>query len=95
MKTVLLLNNTKILCGVQQWGIRLGNILPGSKKYKVAYKEISSLDEYKAITKELRPDIIVYNYHVDTMPWLHFGNLVEYSNRQKITLQKRNSAHLK
>lgn len=75
MKRVLLLNNITKECGVQQWGIRLGNILSKSEKYDVTYKEVGNYFHYFNIVQQFKPDIILYNYHVDLMPWLNKSNL--------------------
>jgi hypothetical protein len=76
MKTVLFLNNTIKSCGVQQWGIRAGRLLESAKNYSVAYAELSSEYEYFNLIRKYSPSIVVYNYHVDLMPWLKRNGLM-------------------
>jgi len=92
MKTVLLLNNTSKACGVQQWGIRLGDILPKSTKFTIIYKELHTASEYRSLISEFNPEIVVYNYHVDIMPWLNRGNL--YPGTKHVAIVHEGFSHL-
>ena len=92
MKTILLLNNSKKECGVQQWGLRLSKILPNSLKYHVVYGEVSSgLDYYRLIDIH-KPSIILYNYHIDLMPWLDRSN--KYPRLKHIAIVHEGFSHL-
>jgi hypothetical protein len=92
MRTVLLLNNTIKNCGIQQWGIRLGDILPQSTKYRIVYRELHTEFEYFSFIQELSPDIIIYNYHIDTMKWLKHGGL--YNGSKHIAIIHEGFSHL-
>ena len=64
---ILFLNSKVKNCGVYQYGLRLFDIL---KMENYTYYEIDSLDEYKNIITD-SVKIIIYNYHISTMPWLN------------------------
>ena len=69
---VLFLNHKKQQCGVYQYGIRLFNILKTTDKYNHYYDEIDCLEEYqKLFNKYKNIDIVIYNFHEVTMPWLN------------------------
>ena len=68
---VLFLNHSKTACGVYQYGLRLYKILKKTDDINYIYKEIESRDEYLNLLEEYNTvQIIIYNYHVSTMPWL-------------------------
>ena len=92
MKTVLLLNNVDKSCGVQQWGIRFGNIVTKSQKYNIVYRELSSYNEYYLLITTIKPDIIVYNYHIDLMRWLTRASL--YGQCRNIAIVHEGFSHL-
>lgn len=68
---VLFLNHKIQQCGVYQYGMRLYNILKQSDKMMYIYKEIGSIDDYHTALKEEGIEMVIYNYHVSTMPWLN------------------------
>jgi len=70
---VLFLNHKQSRCGIYSYGNRLWNIWKKSSENIIRYKEISSLEEYNNIIFEY--DIIIYNYHCMTMPWLGSDNI--------------------
>ena len=92
MKTILFLNNTIKECGVQQWGIRLGKILTKSLKFHVVYEEISSGFQYFQLIDKYKPSLILYNYHVDLMPWLDRSN--KYPGLNHIAIVHEGFSHL-
>jgi hypothetical protein len=68
---ILFLNHSKIACGVYQYGVRLYNILKKDTYINYIYKEIESQEEHSNILQSYnKVQIIMYNYHVYTMPWL-------------------------
>jgi hypothetical protein len=69
---VLFLNHKKQQCGVYQYGIRLFNILKTTDKSYHFYQEVDSLTEYQRIFEDHKNiDIVIYNFHEVTMPWLN------------------------
>jgi hypothetical protein len=92
MKTVLFLNNTVKTCGVQQWGIRVGRLLEGISNYTVVYAELYSEFEYFDLIRKHKPSIIVYNYHIDLMPWLRKNSL--YRGAKHIAIVHEGFSHL-
>ena len=67
---ILFLNSKVKNCGVYQYGLRLFDILKKTQNYNYDYYEIESLEEYKNIITD-SVKIIIYNYHISTMPWLN------------------------
>ena len=68
---ILFLNSKIKNCGIYQYGLRLFDILKDTKNY--SYYEIDSLDEYNNIISDYK--IIIYNYHLSTMPWLNINTI--------------------
>lgn len=66
---IIFINHTIQNCGVYQYGKRLAKILLQSTKYNFVYYEIDSVEQYQAIC-EKSPEVIIYNYHPATLPWL-------------------------
>lgn len=81
---VLFLNSVSRKCGVYQYGARVYKVLAESSKYRVRYAEVNTLDEYRRCYDKLAPDIVIYNYHYYTMPWL----------TQEVLRGKRGVAHV-
>ena len=73
--TVLFLNHKIQSCGVYQYGLRVFNILKKSSLHKYFYKEIDNYTEYTDIFNKIKPNIIIYNYHQATMPWLNTNTI--------------------
>jgi hypothetical protein len=72
---ILFLNHKIQSCGVYQYGLRLFNILKNSYLHRYLYKEIDNYNEYNDIIYKIKPEIIIYNYHVATMDWLNNNNI--------------------
>lgn len=68
---VLFLNHKKKQCGVYQYGARLFDILKTTEKSYHFYEEIDSVEEYQKIFEKFNIDIVIYNFHEVTMPWLN------------------------
>ena len=69
---ILFLNHKKKQCGVYQYGVRLFDILKTTEKSYYYYEEIDSFEEYqKILDNHNNIDIIIYNFHEVTMPWLN------------------------
>lgn len=65
---ILFLNHNIQQCGVYQYGKRLYNIIKTTHNY--IYREVTSLQDYLNVVEQIKPHIIIYNYHTSTMPWL-------------------------
>jgi len=75
---ILFLNHTRSQCGVYEYGVRLYDILKDSKQYTFTYKELSNAGDYAQIPfSEYK--VIIYNYHMSTMSWLHHSNITRES----------------
>jgi len=70
---ILFFNHSKIACGVYQYGLRLYNILKKDNSINYIYQEIDTLNDYEKVLNTYKSvQIIIYNYHVSTMPWLFY-----------------------
>lgn len=70
---VLFLNHSKSRCGVYWYGVRLCNIWKKNNDHVFEYKEINHVNEYNTILNTY--DVIIYNYHIMTMPWLNIATI--------------------
>ncbi len=73
MKKVLFVNHKEEACGVQQFGKRVAGIFSKSTKFQSFYVECSNLQEYSIELEKVQPDVIIYNFLIETMPWLNAG----------------------
>jgi len=80
MKNILIINHKIQNCGIYQYGLRTANILKKSINHNFYYSEIENVDQYKAAIIEYNPSIIIYNNHLNIMPWLSENLLKEYKN---------------
>jgi len=65
--SALFLNHQTERCGVYQMGRRIGHAL--SDADVADYLETWDLGTAIAVTQQLQPKVIVYNWHPSTMPW--------------------------
>jgi hypothetical protein len=66
MATVIFFNHKVQNCGVYQYGFRVFQIIKATDTINYIYKEISSLEEYKAAISDSHSQnikAIIYNYH--------------------------------
>jgi hypothetical protein len=76
---ILFLNHKAKQCGVYQYGIRLYDILQKTENnINYIYKEIESFNEYNILITNTEINIIIYNYHGATMPWLNIHTIQKY-----------------
>lgn len=66
-------------CGVYQFGRNLFEALQYSDEISWSYNECASLDELKKVILEKNPDVILFNHHPYTMPWLAGAPIRELS----------------
>jgi hypothetical protein len=93
MTSVLLVNNPPSNCGVQEWGIRTGNMLTNSIKYNFVYRECDSAQRLYDAIKEVNPSIIMYNYNPATLPWLNSSVMYKIKNRKNVVIIHEGFAH--
>ena len=70
MPTALLLSHKGDHCGVYQFGRNLYETLTRGGGLQWSYRECSDFAEARAIAADIRPDIILFNHHPSTMPWV-------------------------
>lgn len=70
MKKVLILNHDKVECGTYQYAKRIYSIVSGSDKVQYEYRDTGNREDYLRVINEIKPDVIVYNWHIDRMPWV-------------------------
>jgi len=75
---VLIINHTHVECGVFQFGKRVYDLASRSTNVDYYYKIIGSHDEYVNVVNKIKPDVIIYNYHWDRMPWLTEKDIKSY-----------------
>ena len=75
---VLFLNHHKSQCGVYDYGARLYDIWKKSKNIIFFYMEVESLEEYRKINFPSY-NIILYNFHACTMPWLSHNSISSHN----------------
>lgn len=68
-KNILFLNHKQAQCGVYEFGRNIGLALKKSSK-QFSYHECNSEAEFRAVLKQERPALIIYNYHPSTTPWV-------------------------
>ena len=75
---VLFLNHKKENCGVQQYGLRIYNIIRKSTNYIYIYAEVENANEFNNILKQCDDVIaVIYNYCSGTMDWLNSNTVAK------------------
>ncbi len=70
MQKALYINHKNQKCGVYEFGLAIGNAIVKSEKFDIRYFECDSLKEFRKVYSDFRPDVVIYNYHPLTMPWI-------------------------
>jgi hypothetical protein len=70
MKKVLVINHYQKACGVQSFGLRVWNLVKDSKSVDYYYREVEDVKTFYRYATEIAPDVILFNWHRGTMPWL-------------------------
>ncbi len=73
MAKVLYVNHRQQQCGVFEFGSGIANALIDSIQHEFSYCECDSFEELKTNYNNIHPDVIIYNYHPTTMPWIRSG----------------------
>jgi len=68
VNTLLFVNDGQPACGVHSYGKRVAQIFKGSRKWNVVYVEPSSTLNLWYLARELKPEVILYNYLPQTLP---------------------------
>jgi len=68
---ILFVNHSQQQCGVYQHGKRTAEILSADDRIDIEYIEINNSDSLFIKNYEINPDVIVYQWHISTMPWLN------------------------
>ena len=92
---ILFLNHKIEACGVYQYGLRISNILKKSDKNNYIYVEIDNHSSYLKYISIHNPDIIIYNYHSITTPYLNNPTLrFKYNNIHHIMIHYDVTQHM-
>ena len=67
--TGLLVSHRGAHCGVYQFGRRLCAMLASAPDIVWQYAECATFDDFAAAERELRPDVVLLNFHPDTLTW--------------------------
>jgi hypothetical protein len=67
---LLFVNHVQQICGVYQYGKRVFEILETDQSYDFYYVEVDNIDSFLSKVDFFSPDVIIYNWHELTMPWL-------------------------
>jgi len=70
MVDVVYVNHRAQQCGVYEFGREIGTLLETSAKYNIKYVECDSYKEFDQYYKALKPQVVIFNYHAATMPWV-------------------------
>lgn len=90
MKKVMFLNHESVQCGVYQYGKRVFSILSKDNRYsEVVYQEVSNEDDYFKSLETHQPDIVIVNWHPDTIPWWSQNSSIN-TNCMKIAILHEN-----
>lgn len=68
---VLFVNYKEERCGVYQWGRNILEAISKSDKYAFEYAEVRNLAELDAQVAESECDVVLYNYHPQTLTFIH------------------------
>jgi hypothetical protein len=83
MNKVLFVNHKKQKCGVYQFGKLTYEAIYNSNKFEYKYTEVECLNEFLSSYDNYNPNIIIFNYHDQTQPWLTEGVLSNLPNSIK------------
>ena len=67
---ILFVSHSNKRCGVYQFGKNVFATVRKSEKYRFQWVECDSLSMLHIALDDFKPDVIIYNYHPTTMPWV-------------------------
>lgn len=82
MKRVAILTGSKQDCGIYYYARNLHNMLQDSQKNTYLLFSCDSEEEMKQICESNNIDVIVYNWHPSTMPWITQSTIDQTALRQ-------------
>jgi hypothetical protein len=68
---LMIVNGSNERCGVYDFGFRVNHILSKSNLLDISYCVIHNLDEYEYCFHNNLPDVVLYNYHCNTLPYIN------------------------
>ncbi|MEM7202222.1 MAG: methyltransferase domain-containing protein [Planctomycetota bacterium] len=75
---VLFVSHQQKSCGIHEYGVALATALRDSTRYRVEYAECDTAAQYERAVAAVQPQVIFYNYHAVTMPWLRSSVIHEH-----------------
>lgn len=78
---VVILNHTGKQCGVYQYGLSIYEALIKSQRHSVNYVEVVSAADLAIAITTYKPNIVIYNNHPLTMPWLNTNVISKYKGK--------------
>lgn len=82
MKTVAILTGPKENCGIYYYARNLHNMLKESKQVNYLLFKCDSEAEMQKILRENSIDVVIYNWHPSTMPWIKQSTIDKTHVRQ-------------
>ena len=82
MHNILFVNHKQEQCGVYQYGKRVADILITDNRYNMTYIEVDNDCEFNNSVNHIN-NIIIYNWHPSTMPWLTSNIVNQHKQRSK------------
>ena len=67
---ILFVSHPEKHCGVHEFGSAVAAVLKSSLLYDFIYTECGSLQQLHTAISNFNPSLIIYNYHISTLPWL-------------------------
>ena len=67
---ILFVSHPEKHCGVHEFGSAVAAVLKSSLLYDFIYTECGSLQALNTAISNFNPSLIIYNYHISTLPWL-------------------------
>lgn len=65
---ILMISRKAKQCGVADYGLRLYDIL--KHEFIIRYVEVTDAENYLASVADYKPDVVLYNYHYATLPFI-------------------------
>jgi len=92
MKKILFVNHKSQKCGIHEFGYDVGQALQNSNVFNFKYIECDSWIEFKSIYFREKPDAVIYNYNIATMPWIS-NRFLGFPNSYKVSVPQIGIIH--
>lgn len=86
MNNILFVNHKQERCGVHQYGVLTEKLLRHSQKYNFVFPKVDGLSELEDQMSAYRPQVVIYNYHSSTMPWLNDTTYPRYKYAKHLVI---------